>query len=105
MEKMRENGERFKAIWNYLIMKFQNHLKNRFVFHKRSIKLVKKRKYKNPMGNSQTVRKFTLPKEFEKDFYVKQKQKRDKRQKDEEEKSKPKEVRIGDILPGAAAAS
>lgn len=83
MEKMRESSERFKAIWNYIIMKFQNHLKNQFLFHKRSIKLVKKRKYKSAMGNTQNVMKFTLPKEFEKDFYLKSKQKRDKRLKDE----------------------
>lgn len=50
-------------------MRFQHHVKNQFVFHKRSIKLAKKKKYKNPIGNSQTVRKFVIPKEFEKEYY------------------------------------
>jgi len=52
MEKMRSNQSRFRAIWNYIIMRFQHHVKNQFLFHKQSIKLAKKKKYKNPLNNS-----------------------------------------------------
>ncbi len=53
-------------------MRFQNHLKNQVLCHKQSIKLCKKTKYKNPLNGGQVVRKFTIPKEYEKDSYVKQ---------------------------------
>ena len=81
VEKMRASQDRFRAVWNHIILRFQNHLKEQYVFHKRSIKLSKLKKYKNPMGNSQTVAKYTLPKECEKNFYVKNKKKLDERRK------------------------
>ena len=62
-------------------MRFQNHIKHQFVIHKRSIKLAKLKKYKNALGTGQTVRKFTLPKEMEKNFFVKQKERLEKKQK------------------------
>ena len=49
------------------------------MFHKRSIKLAKKKKYKDPIGNSQTVKKYIIPKEFEKEYYRTQKAKLDNR--------------------------
>ena len=80
--KMMSKGQdRMRAIWNYIIMRFQNHLKNQFLFHKQSIKIVKKRKYKNAIGSGQRVKKFILPKEFEKDFYIAQKKKMEERKK------------------------
>ena len=51
------------------------------MIHKRSIKLAKLKKYKNALGTGQTVRKFTLPKEMEKNFFVKQKERLEKKQK------------------------
>lgn len=51
IEMMKKNNQRFRAIWNYLILRFQHHVKQEFVLHKRSIKLCKKKKYKNPLGN------------------------------------------------------
>ena len=51
-EKMRQSQDRFRAIWNYIIMRFQHHVQNQFLFHKRSIKLAKKKKYKNPLNSS-----------------------------------------------------
>lgn len=50
MEKMRKSQDRFKAVWNYIIMRFQNHVKHQFLFHKQSIKLAKRKKYKNPLN-------------------------------------------------------
>ena len=55
-------------------------MKNQFLFHKQSIKIIKKKKYKNPLNNGQAVRKFTLPKEYEKDFYLRQKARLEKRE-------------------------
>lgn len=59
------------------------------------------------MGNSQTVAKFTLPKEHEKNYYLKQKKKLDDQKKKAQTQSKPKNVDIGDIITGKneAAAS
>ena len=104
MQKMRKSQDRFRAIWNYIIMRFQNHVKNQFLFHKQSIKLAKKKKYKNPLGNGQTCRKFTIPKEYEKDFFLRQRKRLEDRAKKAQAESTPKDVDIGDILSGKAAA-
>ena len=82
-------------------MRFQHHVQHQFLFHKQSIKLAKKKQYKNPIGNSQTVRKFTIPKEYEKDFYVRQKSRLNERKKQAEAQAKPKDVKIGDIISGS----
>ena len=73
-------------------------MKNQFLFHKQSIKIIKKKKYKNPLNNGQAVRKFTLPKEYEKDFYLRQKARLEKREQQAKAQAKPKDVNIGDIL-------
>ena len=98
--KMKSSQDRFRAIWNYVIMRFQNHVKNQFLFHKRSIKLSKKKKYKNPLSNSQTVNKFIIPKESEKEYFRTQKAKFDERKRQDAAKNTPKDVNIGDIISG-----
>jgi hypothetical protein len=62
-------------------------VKDKFLFHKQSIKLCKKKKYKNPLNGGQVVRKFTIPKEYEKDFYVKQRKLIEDREKAEKAKA------------------
>lgn len=52
VDKMKEGDRQFKAIMNYFILKFQNHLKDQFVFNKKSIKFLKKRKYKEHKGTA-----------------------------------------------------
>lgn len=86
-------------------MRFQNHVKNQFLFHKQTIKLCKKKKYKNPLNNSQTVRKFLIPKEYEKNYFVRQLKEIQKRKKAEQEKTQKTEVNIGAIISGKNAAS
>ena len=85
-------------------MRFQNHVKNQFLFHKQTIKLCKKKKYKNPIGGGQTVRKFIIAKEYEKDFFVKQLKLLQQRKQAEQEMTKKPEVNIGDIISGKNAA-
>mmetsp|Transcript_31412 Transcript_31412/g.30761 ORF Transcript_31412/g.30761 Transcript_31412/m.30761 type:complete len:160 (+) Transcript_31412:349-828(+) len=63
--KLKESERQLRAIFNYVILRFQHHLKEEFVLHKKSIKLIKKKKYKDFQGtNSQTVHKHVLPKEY-----------------------------------------
>ena len=65
VRRMKSSQAKFKAIWNYIILRFQNHLKTQFTLHKGSVKLSKGKKYKNALGNAQTVRKFILPMKFQ----------------------------------------
>ena len=74
------------------------------MLHKGSIKLAKNKKYKNPLGTSQTVRKFTLPKEYCKEYFARSKARLEKRQREAEASAKPKDVKLGDIIAGAGAA-
>ena len=55
VEMMRSHQEKFKAIWNYIILRFQHQYRSKFVFHKKSIKISKKKKYKNPLKGNQIV--------------------------------------------------
>lgn len=66
---MHRDQTKFRSIWNYILQKFQHHNRKAFLFHKQSIKICKKKKYKNPLGNSQTVQKFILPKEMETAYF------------------------------------
>lgn len=80
-------------------------MKSQFLFHKQSIKIIKKKKYKNPLNNGESVRKFILPKEYEKDYYIRQKQRLDKKKQEAQTNSKPKDVNIGDIISGKNTAA
>ena len=66
VDKMKEGDKTFKAIMNYVILKFQSQIKDSYVLHKKSVKFIKKRKYKDAKGSgSQTVPPFILPKEHD----------------------------------------
>ena len=78
VKRMRSHKDRFNAIWHFIMMRFQHHIRTQFTIHKQSIKLSKTKKYKNPLNNSQSVRKFILPKEHDKDYFAQSKKKFEK---------------------------
>ncbi len=47
---MKEETRAMKSISNVIILKFQEYLEDEFVLHKKSIKFIKKRRYKCPKG-------------------------------------------------------
>ena len=64
--RMKEEARAMRSITNYMILKFQEHVEDEFVIHKKSIKYIKKRRYKCPKGTeAQTVAPFVLPKEHD----------------------------------------
>lgn len=49
---MKEGDRSFKAIMNYLFIKFQDLIKDEFLLHKKTIKFLKKKKYKDHKGSN-----------------------------------------------------
>lgn len=61
---MRESERTVKSITNYIISKFQEFVKNDYIIHKKSVKVLKTKKYKDIKGtNNQKVPPYILPKE------------------------------------------
>mmetsp|Transcript_14053 Transcript_14053/g.10124 ORF Transcript_14053/g.10124 Transcript_14053/m.10124 type:complete len:191 (+) Transcript_14053:85-657(+) len=52
VEKLKEGERQLKAIFNYFLIRFQHHLRDQFVLHKKSIKLLKKTRYKDFKGSN-----------------------------------------------------
>lgn len=66
IDKMKEGDRTFKAIMNYVVRKFQELLKDQFILHKRTIKFLKKKKYKDWKGSeAQRVYPYILPKDYD----------------------------------------
>jgi hypothetical protein len=66
IQRMREEPRATRSITNYIILKFQEHVEDYFVIHKKSVQVKKKRRYKCGKGSaSQTVPPFILPKEHD----------------------------------------
>lgn len=59
------------ALSNYFLERFQHLLKEHYVFHKKSIKIVKSCKYKAYRGAHDTVPEFVIPEAFHVDHYKK----------------------------------
>ncbi len=75
-----------RSISNYIVMKFQEHVEDSYILHKRTVKFVNKKKYKCPNGsNAQIVQPFALPKEHDSRSF---KQVREKIRKDHEDQQK-----------------
>ena len=53
-EKMKHDPTNFKNILHHLVQKFQNLVKDRFLLHKGSLKLIKKTRYKSGKGGNAT---------------------------------------------------
>jgi hypothetical protein len=71
-------------------MKFQALIKDEYIIHKKTIKIDKKKKYKNFKGTgSENVPDFILPKEFDINVFKKVKNSLLEKKKEEEKKSKP----------------
>jgi len=63
---MKEGDRPFRAIMNYIVLKFQELLKDQFLIHKKSIKFLKKKKYKDYKGtDSQKVYPYILPRDYD----------------------------------------
>ena len=97
---MRSNQAKFKSIWNYIILRFQHQNRSKFVFHKKSIKLCKKKKYKNPFNDGQSVQRFVLPKEMEVKYFKTAMKKLKDDAKKEQMKHQKKDVSLNDIMKG-----
>jgi hypothetical protein len=64
--KMKEETRAMRSISNYIILKFQEYVEDHFLIHKKSIKILKKRRYKHSNGSqAQMVEPFVLPKEHD----------------------------------------
>lgn len=64
--KMKEETRAMRSISHFIILKFQEYVDDRFIIHKKSIKFLKKRRYKCAKGTeSQRVAPFVLPKEHD----------------------------------------
>ena len=96
IERMRAEGRTIRAITNYIITRFQEVIADQYVIHKKSVKFLKKRKYKCSKGtNNQKVLPYLLPKEHDVKHF---KAMKEKLQKEQEEKQKlvqaQKEVKL-----------
>jgi hypothetical protein len=70
VERIKENQSKMQLILNYLLMKFQNLVKDEYIIHKRTLKIEKKKRYKDHKGTgSETVPEFILPKELDIDVF------------------------------------
>ena len=95
IDKCKESQDRLKAIWNNIIQKFQNHIRFEYLLHKRSLKICKSKKYKHSLGNgSQKVSKFTLPKEYQKHYFLEAKAEFEAKLKERQKLTEPKEVQL-----------
>lgn len=93
VDRMKSSQAIFKAVLHHLILRFQFHLRDTLVLHKKSFKLVKKRLYKNGNGSKATiVPKFLIPDQFDKKRFAEVKQKLEKEVGMKQEK--PKEVTL-----------
>lgn len=69
------------AICNYIVTKFQEHIEDEYILHTKSIKFIKKSKYKCAKGSaSQKVVPFVLPIETDVRSFKKIKEKMKKEQ-------------------------
>lgn len=83
--KMKEENRAMRSISNFIILKFQEYLEDQFVIHKKTIKFLKKRRYKHASGKDiQKVQPFVLPKEHDHKSFLQVKEKLMKEQKEKE---------------------
>jgi|LauGreDrversion4_2_1035121.scaffolds.fasta_scaffold34011_4 hypothetical protein len=95
--RMKEEARAMRSITNYLILKFQEYIDDSFVIHKKTVKHLKKRRYKCPKGTeSQRVLPFVLPKEHDLRHFKAVKEKLLKEKKEEEKKMglKKEEIKL-----------
>ena len=59
------------ALTNYFIQKFQHLLKDHYVLHKKSVKILKNRKYKAYRGKHDEVPEYVLPEAYHVDHWEK----------------------------------
>ena len=64
VEKMKSEARTTKSISNYIILKFQEHVEDLYLIHKKSIKILKNHRYKCPKKTGK-VAPFVLPKEHD----------------------------------------
>ena len=78
-EMFKKGPAKVGALTNYILERFQDVLKEHYIFHKKSIKIVKGKKYKAWRGDNDIVPDYVLPEGYHIDHYKKaQKQMKDK---------------------------
>jgi ASC-1-like (ASCH) protein len=70
-EVIKQGPKKISAITNYLIERFQALLKDHYIFHKKSIKILKTKKYKAYRGKNDEVGEYVLPEQFHVDHFEK----------------------------------
>lgn len=65
------SAKKIGALTNYIIERFQQLLKEHYVFHKKSIKLLKAKKYKAWRGANDVVPDYVLPEAYHIDHFKK----------------------------------
>ena len=64
---MMATKDKFQSILHYIVQKLQNHVKDRFLLHKGSLKLTPRREYKDGKGSkAQIVNPYVLPQQWDK---------------------------------------
>ena len=63
--------QKIGAITNYVLQKFQMMLKDHYVFHKKSIKALKTKKYKAWRGSNDQLPEIVLPEAYHVDHFEK----------------------------------
>lgn len=70
-ELFKTSPKKIEAITNYILQTFQQMLKEHYVFHKPSIKIVKNKKYKAWRGSNDTIADYVLEEAYHTDHFEK----------------------------------
>jgi hypothetical protein len=71
MEMFKQGPKKIGALTNYIIERFQNLLKDHYIFNKKSIKILKTKKYKAWRGKNDEVPEYVLPEAYHVDYFAK----------------------------------
>jgi hypothetical protein len=71
MEMMKKGQQKIGALTNYIIERFQRLIKDHYIIHKKSCKILKDKKYKAWRGKNDEVAEYVLPESFHIDHYEK----------------------------------
>lgn len=70
-DQFKKGAQKIGALTNYIIERFQNVLKDHYIFHKKAIKIIKGKKYRAYRGPNDVVPEYILPEAFHVDHYDK----------------------------------
>ena len=71
LDMFRHGAAKINALTNYFLLKTQHMLRDHFVFHKKSISILKSKQYKAWRGKNNEVPEYTLPVAYHVDEFKK----------------------------------